>query len=258
MRWYPDGTRSSYSPPEVGDLVAWNHAAWRVVEVNPVPEDMWTDEEHRNVRLYKPTAGTRVLPVRVVLRPAHLGDDVRTRHRDKHIRHRHGMEWFVFPTEHYPICARCHEPLPCREQLAAREAEAVIKRMNRYTMPGVCPSCEQPVTIRTKVRTFDENLEMPGGPPVTFHVGRSNCRWDAAAYEKRWVAQDPTNRRTELSCPGTVTRHNDRSYECTEGRGCRGPVAFHRAYQSCGDKSCCQGVFDCHPWPDDALREVTE
>jgi hypothetical protein len=259
VTWHPHGAEWSNSPPEAGAIIAFEHAAWRVVEVNPVPEDLWTDADHRAVKAvkrYKPSS-TRPVPVMVVVRPVHLGDDVRDRRRDKHLRHRDGVRWYIFSSEHYPVCGKCHEPLPCREQLAEREADIAIKRMNRYTLPGVCPSCEDPVTIRTKVRTFDENLEMPGGPPVTFHIGRSNCRWGAAEYEKRWVQLDPATRRTELSCPGTVTRHNDKTYECTEGRACRGPITFHPVYQACQDRACCKGVFDCHPWPDDTLREVT-
>ena len=253
-RWHPRGTRPTYSPQSPGDLIAWQHAVWRVRSIEPIPEDMWTDEDRNAARIYKTGNGT---PVMVVVRPPHItSDDVRARDHDKHLRHRGGREWHVYPDAHYPICAQCLEPLPCRDEIGRREAERSMKRMERFLSPGVCPACEQVITTRQKALTFDENLEMPGGPPVTFHVGRSDCRYAASEYEKRWVAASPAGRVTTLSCPGQVVNHGDKTYECTEYELCRGPLAFHEEYRSCDCKPCrVNGAFTCHPWPDSTLRQ---
>lgn len=255
-RWYPSGTRSSYSAPSPGDLIAWHHAVWRVQSVEQIPEDLWTDDDQRRARVYKAGKGR---PVMVVVRPAHItSDDVRARDHDKHLKSSVGSEWHVYPDEHYPICAQCLEPLPCRDEIGRREAERSMKHMERYLSPGVCPSCETVITTRQKSLTFAENLEMPGGPPVTFHVGRSDCRRDAAHYEKRWAALDSANRRTTLSCSGSVVNHNDGTYECSAWANCPGPLAFHPDYRMCNDRECrAKGAFGCTPWPDAKLRQVT-
>ena len=252
--WFPLGTQRLYSEPKPGQFIAFDHAVWRVIEVNSIPTDLWTDEDRQRAKLRKGTE-----PRAVVLRPARItGEDPRARDHDRHFAHRPGYTWEIYPTEHYPICAQCHEPLPCRDQEAQREAERSMKHLERYLMPGVCPCCQEPVTSRAKSRTFEENVEMPGGPPVTFHIGRSNCRYDAAAYEKRWVAVDPDNRRVELSCSGSVVNHNDGTYECSAWVNCNGPTAFHPDYRTCDDRECrAKGAFGCHPWPDAKLRQVT-
>lgn len=249
--WHPLGANSSYSPPKPGDLIAWSHGVWAVQSVESVPDDQWTDHD----RLHEKTT----TPVVVIVRPTRItSTDVRARDHDKHVRHRHGARWNIYPDAHYPVCGACLEPLPCRDQVAEREARRSMAHMERYVQPSVCPSCQELITTRQKVITFEENLELPGGPPVTFHVGRSNCREVASRYEKRWAERKPEERSTTLSCPGTVTNHNDGTYECTEYVMCRGPLAFHPMYVSCDDRECrANGAFGCHPWPDAKLRQVT-
>lgn len=103
-------------------------------------------------------------------------------------------------------------------------------------------ACAEPVTARQKCLSFSENLEVPGGPPVTFHL-RSRCNYSAVKYEQRWVAADPNRRRPTLSCPGHVTNHNDGTYDCTQLGDCPGPQARHPSYRMCR-------CPDCHarPW----------
>jgi hypothetical protein len=116
--------------------------------------------------------------------------------------------------------------------MARRTAEAEAKHADRYMMPGVCPACNEPITSRQKaIVTFDENIEIPGGPPVTFHR-RRGCLGGAIGYEKRWAKADPATRRTALSCPGDICRHTDGT-ECSEGPLCPGDAVPHRSVTVC-------------------------
>lgn len=249
-RWYPHGARSLYyEAPEPGARVALAHAVWQVIEVTDIPAPEWTERESDTAdRFGRP-------PYRIVIRPANLtSGDPRDRDHDVHLRASGAAMWNVYPDEHYPLCASCAEPLPCREQMAAEVSAASVKRMDRYSVEGVCPSCEEPITSRQKSLTFTENVEIPAGSPVTFHAGRAACRQSARDYEKRWVAADPKRRRTTLTCPGHVINHNDGTYECSELVDCRGPQAIHPSYESCRCPAC--WVDDhpgCHPSPDAQL-----
>ncbi len=246
-RWYPSGTtRLYFERPDPGVLVAFDHAVWRVVETRDLPLEKWTEEDHQQ-------AG-RSTPYIAVLRPASVSsDDLKARDHDKHFRCSARMVWNVYPDEHYPVCNACHEPVPCREKVGAKIAEQAVKHMDRYSLEGVCPSCEEPVTSRQKTLTFSENLELPGGPPVTFHL-RGTCRWAAREYEVRWVAADPNRRRTTLSCTGRVINHNDGTYECSEFGGCAGPTAQHPSYTTCACPDChARGDFGCGPAADAKL-----
>jgi hypothetical protein len=96
--------------------------------------------------------------------------------------------WYVYPNEHYPVCASCQEPMPCREREAERIATQVMDDLARYETPGVYPSCREPVSSRQKAITFPVNVKIPGGPPVTFHAGRGACQYAATEYQKAFNA----------------------------------------------------------------------
>lgn len=249
-RWFPANTMSMHHPPEPGRLVAYDHAVWRVIEVNPVPADLWTEHDHQAVRGVKPAYRNVAEPAVVVIRPVQItSDDVKARNHDKHLRHHSFTTWYVYQDEHYPVCALCGEPPPCRERMGQRFATRELDRMTRFENPGVCPACEEPVTGRQKSLTFADNMEIPAGPPVTFHL-RGKCWTAAAQYEQQWVQADPTQRRATLSCAGHITNHNDGTYECTELANCSGPAAIHPSYASCDCSSCnTQGRFNCKPSP---------
>jgi hypothetical protein len=256
--WRPDHTTCSTAPPNPGDLVAFEHAVYRVIEVNPVPQEQWTDEQRAWHAAVRADLRPRAVPVVVVARPAtHRTGDARAGAHNLHLRSRNGRtEWHIYRDEHYPVCAQCGEPTPCRERLGMQEATAALERMARYEVAGICPACRTPVTERQRSLTFPDNLELPGGPPVTFHIGRAACRWTAALYEQRWVAADPDRRRTSLSCPGHLTNHNDGTYDCTEHHECRGPLARHQGYSTCRCPSChAGGRFSSTPRPN-ARRNV--
>jgi hypothetical protein len=241
-RWHPTGTRPK-AKPAAGALVAYEHQVWRVVSFTRRPPELWSDEACAMVARY----GPHYEPHAIVLRQLDVSDDPKNRGRDLHLESR-GYRWDVYPDEHYPVCASCMEPMPCRERTAERESKAAAERMGRFEMPGVCPACAKPVSSRQKSMTFPDNLEVPGGPPVTFHVGRYGCRGSAARYEERWVAADPGRRKAVLSCRGEVTRHGDGTYECTAPDDCPGPEARHGLYSTCDCPDChARGPFDCHP-----------
>jgi hypothetical protein len=229
-----------YGCPEVGDVVAFDHRAWQVIQIRDLPPEHWTDRDRFYARspAHKPKA-VQLRPMRLVNHP----DPVKACSEDRHVGSLRVWDWYVYPDpEHYPVCACCSEPMPCRAEEARRTAEAAVQKMDRFEVANVCPACREPVTGRQKALTFSENLEVPGGPPVTFHL-RGKCRYSAAEYEKRWVAADPNRRRHTLSCPGRLTNHNDGTYDCTELGDCPGPSPRHVSYTMCR-------CPDCHarPW----------
>ena len=237
-RWHPLGTHYR-SQPAVGQIIAWRHMAWRVIESGPRPEGDWSEEDREYLAGFKPGYVHQHLPWVIVVRPVAItGDDPRDRDRDVHLgcsaRSLYGFD--VYLNEHYPVCAQCGEPLPCRDEMARQTAEAESKRADRYAIEGVCPDCSEPITQRQKSITFDENIRLPGGPPVTFHA-RRECYWSAVKYEQDWVAGDPDHRAARLSCPGHVQVHADEA-ECTQGPVCPGVKVPHRSTSRCqpGDR----------------------
>lgn len=235
-RWAPHGTTTEWGCPDVGAVVALDHEVWRVVEVRPLPPESWRDED----RWAGPGKQqvVRLRPVRLASHP----DPVKAASEDVHYGSLHVKPWRVFPDpEHYPLCHCCGTPSPCRIEVGREVAEQAVQLMGRYEMPGVCPACEQPVTQRQKAIMFADNLKVPGGPAVTFHL-RANCRYAAMKYEQAWAKQDPT-RRCHLSCDGHLTNHNDGTYDCTALNDCPGPTAHHQSYSVCR-------CPDCHakPW----------
>lgn len=231
LRWTPRGARLHFDVPAAGEIIGFAHEVWRIVEIRPLPKDRWGDAEHHYARAFK----DRRQPQAVRIRPLRLADHpdpVAARAEDRHLNAVAVRSWYVFENEHYPVCAACLEPMPCREETGRHLAEQAVAKMGRYETAGLCPACQEPITRRQKSLTFPDNLEVPGGPPVTFHT-RGRCHWAAAEYEKRWVAADPERRRHTLSCPGHITNHNDGTYDCTQLGDCPGPIARHPSYQRC-------------------------
>lgn len=124
------------------------------------------------------------------LRPVHhAGPDV-------HFEGDEARFWRILPA-HHAVCAECLESVPCRrlrEQWAATHAARRAKEL--MSIPeGACWSCRELITVRQKLVEFPgENLFMPAGPTVTFHIGRMECRRAAMEYQKSWVAADGSRR----------------------------------------------------------------
>ena len=164
--WCGDGTSRSHTPPEPGTLIAHEHAVWRVIEITELPREKWTERDFED--WLHGVGGTTMV---VVLRPVRItSTDVRARDHDMHYRWPRYLGWDVYPDEHYPVCSACGEPTPCRERVGQRVGAREMERMGRYETPGICPACLTPVTSRQRSLTFEDNVELPGGPPVTFHV----------------------------------------------------------------------------------------
>ncbi len=248
--WRPDYAREQWWP-EPGDLVAHGHAVWTCVEVRPIPEVDWNDDERARVQGIKPEHQWKYWPQVVSLRPVAGGKVVHLGYRGRHIPTK---PWHVYPDEHYPVCGKCGEPTPCLEREATHNASREAERMARYEVEDVCPACQGVITNRQRSVRFTENLVVPLGPPVTFHR-RGQCYGSAVEYEKRWVAADPDNRRVSLTCSGWITNHADETYECTAD-DCPGLKVRHDGYTACSDDACCtwRGNRDCHPWPHYARR----
>lgn len=242
-RWYPQGARHWFGmePPPIGTLVAWEHAVYRVVELIERPADL--DPEYR---------------WHVIIRPVHDLSTDRKSAGDLRFKWRPGAIGLdIYRDGHYPICAACLEPLPCREQSIDQYATESTERMDRHATRGVCPACSEVVTHRQASHTFAVNLELPGGPPVTFHT-RGRCIGEAVAYERRLVRSDPATPR-RFWCGGDVINHRDLTYECTRGADCPGPKAQHCSMTTCA-RMCCEDLGGhargCFPHPTATVREV--
>lgn len=228
----PAETDYMHRRPEVGDVVAWNYAAWEVTHVKEA-EDRLEDEVHC-------PRGREPYVVGMVRLHGPKHEFENSRH-EVHIRRRSGRFFHTYPDGRVPLCS-CHGyPWPCRDYVetlhARKEAEKAEHEMR--LLPGCCPACQEPVTGRQQSIAFpgpylrnplaDEN-------PV-FHL-RRKCHWSAVRYEEEWVAEDPTRPRSLLTlrCEGTLTIHRDGSAEChgrTDGRECPTVYARHRGFHTC-------------------------
>ena len=63
--------------------------------------------------------------------------------------------------------------------------------MRRFEEAGRCPGCAELVHEDQGAVTFALNLEVPLGPPVTFHVGAARCRVAALEYQQAWLRRVP-------------------------------------------------------------------
>ena len=248
--WCGEGTSWAHTPPEPGTLIAHEHAVWRVVEVTELAREKRTERE---MELQPIGAGSPTYVV--VLRPVRItSTDVRARDHDVPYRWPAHIGWDVYPDEHYPVCSACGEPTPCREKVGRRVGAREMERMGRYEVAGICPACQKPVTARERSLTFEDNVELPGGPPVTFHR-RKRCLYYAAEYEQAWVAADPERRRATLSCTGHVTNHGDGTYDCTQLADCPGPAARHPSYSVCFCPEHRPRALTCNPGPNARRNE---
>lgn len=255
--WIPDGAQWEHRLSVPGELIGLLYQAWRVIEINTVDAQSWTDRDRERVRGYSESWVAEHPPRILVVRPAPItSTDVRARDHDKHFRLPAGwFPRFAFyrSAEHYPVCVKCGDPTPCREYVAERDSARAAKDMERYEIEGVCPACRKPITARQKVRRFEENLYVPLGPPVTFHASQGDCHVAAMAYEDRWIEADP-ERVAWYRCTGMMTTHGPDFYECSN-ETCPGPQARHRALSSCSCDEHPRGITRPRP---DAVRWTSE
>lgn len=126
--------------------------------------------------------------------------------------------------EHYPVCAKCHDLMPCEHSVIDTIAKQNAEKLDRFADPNVCPACREVITHRQKVIVFQTNLH--GLSTVAFHT-RRKCIREAREYDRQVHHQDGEY---QLNCPGAFRGGLDSdglpvSY-CTEEH-CRGQRMHH-------------------------------
>lgn len=165
--WRPNDALPKREPITLGCLVAWKFRPWRVIEMFDAPrrdtDGPWVTQRYG-----------------FVLRPAQAQQWQTASSADEHGTSLDPKPFDVI-REHYGLCVHCNELLPCREQELQWAVDRGTQHMARYDVSGVCPACGEVVTHRQERETLP-NTVVPGGPPVTFHMGRRSCRYSAEQY----------------------------------------------------------------------------
>jgi hypothetical protein len=255
--WHPFETTSRYQPPTAGDLIAREHAVWRVTKVADLPlsdndRELWLEAGMPD------PATWRDRPYRVHVewvagaRPSWAPTDgpVQSASVSVPATRYSGHSWNIYPASgRWPCCSCCGEPMPCRTELQDQEVARGLADVEKMAtrLPGCCWACGEPITSRQKAVTYPgDNLDLPGGIEVRFHT-RSACRYSAKKYELRWISVDPRRERilTWPKCGGNLIVHADGSSECQSGPGpfgderqgehdCQGHLTHdHSAHAAC-------------------------
>jgi hypothetical protein len=265
-RWLPSGvSRNTQRRPEVGTLVAFAHAACRVMHVRDA--EQLSEEEEAYLDGMNPIVRARHMPFVITLRREH-GPKIEGENSRQEGGLRCGVRFYgfdVYETDRVPLCSCCSDPWPCRLLIAEDQAKKAAVQMEEELklLPGCCPTCQEPITSRQKTITFPgEYVRNPLAPadPV-FHL-RSTCRSDAASYEDQWVKADPSRPRSllTLTCEGKLITCGDGHAECHGAEDCPSVHARHRSMSSCYTQShgcgrqCGSYSHDCTPsapagWP---------
>lgn len=279
-RWWPEHTTRTVRP-EVGRLIALEHGVFEVLQL------AYPDLADDDVEVWKSAGCPEVekwhgRPLRLWLRlvggvwlrdPKHLAAD-----RECSLTYpasRIGPTFHVYPPSgRWPKCSCCGEPMPCRAELADRQVAAAAARLDDLAsrMAGCCWACREPITSRQQAVTYDgDNLDLPGGPPVRFHL-RRQCWGSATAYENRWIVADRARQRilTYPSCSGWLVVHHDGSSECrpsgssSPAQDCRGHETHNHSSMAacyCADREPCPrgcslvGHPGAHPAPRPLRRD---
>ena len=230
-RWRPVGGSQIYNPADLtaGQIIAIDcdglrHRPWRVETVEPRDDDRCS----------------------IAIRPHGVDLASEQAGRVAISAHRHGSGIYLLD-ERYPVCSHCHELMPCSDTHISAQVEEDARRMERFETPGVCPSCMEPVTGRQRSVTFEANLRVPLGPPVTFHT-RTRCFQAALRYDER-VAKS-SGSKLLLSCTGALTRHIGLVAVCTDTE-CPGPHAQHASVTLCAGRRHCPQCREPEPVPAD-------
>lgn len=223
-----------------GMLLAVPFTPVRVVEVKPLPEDRWTDEERARLsRVTDEQWRAKRAPHALTVRAGDAPWPTINTHRsdDRHLKTRGDVTVTVLP-DRYPVCSCCGQLVPCQTAWAEQQATEASARADRYTTPGMCPACQEFISARQHHVVFPHNLHSPIGPPVAFHT-RRRCRPSAIRYEDQYILTHPDWTRRWPTCPGTTVAHADGTYHCTAGHNtCPGPHARHATQTTCRDLAC--------------------
>lgn len=213
--WYPAGTELWWTIPPSGSLIGVDRTVYRIVSTRDIDPVDWTDAERQNADRNGSPVSVEV--VRVV--PAPSDRLRRFRVMPKSCR------WHVYPGEHWSACGKCGEPAPCRESEREQVMAAELALMERYSTPGVCPACCEPITKHQKSITIGVNVHVPAGPPVTFHANRRACHLVSVDYRRK-AGEHP-------HCTGLATVHADGTYQCDARPACPGPALPHTRMTPC-------------------------
>lgn len=187
--------------PDVGQIIAWRDPRtlvarpWRVIERQP----MENEDEGTRVRLRDPAADPDPL--------SGQGEEMALRWGAKReLASSEGPPSKITDLapvsttllgEDYPIGAQSGQLLPTAETLWAKIAAAEREELDRFSMPGFCPACGEPITQRQHRQEFPANLVIPGGPTVIFHV-REKCWTIGGRYQKAYYGGNANN--SENAC----------------------------------------------------------
>lgn len=219
--WHPAGaplfSRLEHEEPESGQLVANDRVLYRVVAVHELHPANWSDWDRnrlaQNRRFVEGRRAPRkMLPGEVILpsrldgwdcaegtwpdRPRGVELQPMAGGKRQHVRWPHPAwrDWYAVD-EHHPVCGSCGELFPCREVDAAKDAAREMVGVEKLMAigPGCCWHCGEPITSRQAARAFTgENLLLPGGPSVQFHLRKTGgCLHAAGSYEKKWRTANP-------------------------------------------------------------------
>jgi hypothetical protein len=257
-RWWPDCvTRSHEFRPEVGWLVAINHAVWEITAVEDVTLNVDDRANQASWEVHRPGVEWKRRPFKATtrlvggVRPDWIADGENEGTIAVHCCD--SITWNVYPAGRWPQCSCCGEPMPCRAAIVDARVQHDMDKLAALEakMPGACWSCSEPITTRQRAVTYaGENLDMPGGPAVKFHT-RQQCRHAAEKYEERWLKANPGQPRivTYPYCRGTLITHNDGISECLNGHpDCRG----HLTHDHCNLSACRLLDGGCHKGCDPA------
>lgn len=162
LSWTPWGARRFDGVPEQGTLLADDHVVWEVVSV----VEFGSDSDLPGARTHELMLVSRTGPAS----------------RQRVLTSRYSA-WWVYPRR-FPTCSCCGEPAPCRAQLVDDITQRALRDMERFSQAARCPACSQEVAPGQPSKTFPQNLRVPMGPPVSFHIDREMCLSAAAVYER--------------------------------------------------------------------------
>lgn len=216
-QWQPLGATSIDHPPPAHRLFAFGHAVWHVDQVvwpAPITDTDRAAWEEAGCPDPADPGSWHGWPYTVDAtwvagwrdeKPA--GPPLRLRLRSA-ARTGYGRKWWIYPpSNRFPRCSCCGEPMPCRQDLIDTQvaAEAAALDWHASKLPGCCWACAEPITSRQQSVIYaGDNLDLPGGPDVQFHT-RISCVHEAKAYEKRWLAADPDRTPILLTGAGCTT-----------------------------------------------------
>lgn len=272
-RWYAL-TTSTESRLRPGQLIAHDHAVWRVVAVEDADltdadRDEWLDQGMPDLESWHGRPYTLTLDWVGGACPPWAETGVQSRRGTITAPAGAYLSWNVYPGERWPQCSCCGEPMPCRAELEDRQVTAGLDRIAKLEAipPGACWACNEPITGRQQAITYPgDNVDLPGGQQPTFHTGRRHCLPSAHAYEERWLAADPSRARilTWPPCNGSLIVHADGSSECFGGsRDCHGHSthdhmlvsACYTQSHGCGRGCSREGHPGCRPTPRPERRQ---